>query len=143
MSKTASKQQSISGPTPGPWTVRIWATQDDPEKLRKLGIEPVPALTNDGERTIWAGEIPVASVRCQADFKRGQGYRTDCDIRDANARLIAAAPALQAACDDALGFVVAYIKATESLSTLPQGLPAPYVMETQLRDALALARGRA
>jgi hypothetical protein len=36
----------------------------------------------------------IALVDCQTRFKRGQGWQTECDEREANARLIAAAPEL-------------------------------------------------
>jgi hypothetical protein len=36
----------------------------------------------------------IALVDCQTRFKRGQGWQTECDEREANAHLIAAAPEL-------------------------------------------------
>lgn len=69
--------------TPGPW------------HPSEIGF-----LTNDGQRPIMAGRVDdqerrrVALVDCQISYKRGQGYKTDCAEREANARLIAAAPAL-------------------------------------------------
>jgi hypothetical protein len=31
-------------------------------------------------------------VDCQTPFKRGEGWQSECEVREANARLIAAAP---------------------------------------------------
>jgi hypothetical protein len=36
-------------------------------------------------------------VDCQTPFKRGEGWQSECEVREANARLIAAAPDLLAA----------------------------------------------
>ena len=48
---------------------------------------------NDGSVAIPAEEI-VARASCRTEFPRGQGYAAECEVRDANARLIAAAPDL-------------------------------------------------
>ena len=68
--------------TPGPWV------------LSKIGFR-----TNDGAAPVMApdpdlGEKRVALVDCQTRFKRGQGWKAECAEREANARLIAAAPEL-------------------------------------------------
>lgn len=69
--------------TPGPWAPSA------------IGF-----MTNEGQKPIMSGAIDdperkrVALVDCQTPFKRGQGHKTDCAERDANARLIAAAPDL-------------------------------------------------
>lgn len=83
--------------TPGPWRFQKFAHSDeDMVQLQSLGMEPVRLLTNDGMATVSAedeeGSKPVARVVCQTPYKRGQGYKADCAERDANARLIAAAP---------------------------------------------------
>lgn len=84
--------------TPGPWKTRLYFQDEaDLAELQELGIEPTKALTNDGARAVMAGETRVALIDCQTKFKRGQGHRSDCPERDANARLIAAAPELLAA----------------------------------------------
>jgi len=89
--------------SPAPWEFREWATEPDPELealAAKAGrsVKRVPMLTNDGARIIMAGEggehRRVALVECQTKYKRGQGHETECAERDANARLIAAAPDL-------------------------------------------------
>lgn len=101
--------------TPGPYSFRFYMTDDDPTKLRDLGIDPVRALTNDGQIAIMApdeerGAKRIALVDCQIKFKRGTGYKTNCAERDANARLFAAAPDL----------LTALIKLTnEVLGSLP------------------------
>lgn len=81
--------------TPGPWTSDIFlGTDDHIQELRKHGMEPTQALTNDGSRFVMAGEQRVALVDCQSKYKRGEGYKAQCAERDANARLIKAAPDL-------------------------------------------------
>jgi hypothetical protein len=52
---------------------------------------------NDGAVPVLADDARVALVDCQTDFKRGQGWKAKCITRDANARLIAAAPDMLAA----------------------------------------------
>lgn len=83
--------------TPGPWEFILHPYDDvELEKRRKLGIEPIRMLTNQGEAPIMGGlgddRRRVALVDCQADYKRGRGYEAECEERDANARLIALAP---------------------------------------------------
>jgi len=90
---------SKSKHTPGPYWWRLYANEpEDVERARALGIEPVRMLTNEGQIALMAGaqgdSRRVALVDCQTNFKRGQGYKTECAERDANARLIAAAPDL-------------------------------------------------
>lgn len=86
---------STAAHTPGPWSFREFH-QDEAEihEMRALGLEPIPALTNQGERSIMASSGRVGLVDCQTKFKRGKGYKSECAERDANARLIAAAPEL-------------------------------------------------
>jgi len=74
--------------TPGPW----WPAPD------RHGIL---MLNNNGSRTVMAGEaddaLPVCEVGAHIQCKRGTGHRADCPVREANARLISAAPDLLAA----------------------------------------------
>ena len=99
----------MSGHTPGPWSFSPFhGTPESIAESRKYGIEPVPALTNDGQAFVMAmadGEERrrVALVDCQIRFKRGHGHEADCAERTANARLIAAAPCLLAALESLLG----------------------------------------
>ena len=96
----------MSKHTPEPWTFEEWL--GDPEPLRAVGLEPTPNVSNDGARYIMAGERRIALVDCQTKFKRGQGHRVVCAERDANARLIAAAPGLLDALKEALAFVAVW-----------------------------------
>lgn len=85
--------------TPGPWEVAVYGMSPETvEKLRECGIEPTRILTNDGQVPIMAGagedKDRIALVDCQTVYKRGQGHKAECEVRDANARLIAAAPTM-------------------------------------------------
>ena len=80
-------------PTPGPWTFRFYANSDkEVAEARKFGIEPVRMLDNNGACAIMSGDGDDAKRICmvdrQAKAKRGEGYKTECSERDANARLI-------------------------------------------------------
>jgi len=93
---------SKSDHTPGPWDFPMFAISDeDREMAERLGMEVPRFHHNDGAVSIMAGSgderKAVANVLCQTRFKRGEGYRTVCNERDANARLVAAAPDLLAA----------------------------------------------
>jgi hypothetical protein len=81
--------------TPGPWIFRQWGLTDEVlEQMTKAGINPVRMLTNSGAAAVTADDVQVATVNSQTPFKKGQGHLVDCPVRDANARLIAAAPEL-------------------------------------------------
>jgi hypothetical protein len=87
--------------TPGPWVFEPYPyPEEEVEKRRNLGMEPIRMLTNEGQAPIMGGSREeedrrrVAVVDCQADYKRGQGYKSECEERDANARLIALAPTM-------------------------------------------------
>src|SRR5262245_8397620 len=81
--------------TPGPWEFSLYGhTPEMLEKMRANGMEPVRMLNNAGGVAITAEIGPVAEVHCQTEYKRGNGHLTHCAERDANARLIAAAPEL-------------------------------------------------
>ena len=100
--------------TPGPWEAPLWhGTDEHNAQAIAHGLKPVPALTNDGQRFVMAGvgddTNRVALVDCQTPFKRGKGHQTDCAERDANARLIAAAPELLAALEGMLRAKVSVI----------------------------------
>jgi hypothetical protein len=81
--------------TPGPWKFREYAQTDEMlAEARSLGLEPTRYINNDGSVPVSAAETGICTVSCQTPFKRGSGHRAECDERDANARLIAAAPCL-------------------------------------------------
>lgn len=80
------------GHTKGPWTFRLYATDDSPEELRRLGMKPIRMLDNSAGMAISGENGRIAVVDCQASYKRGQGHATECAERDANARLIASSP---------------------------------------------------
>jgi hypothetical protein len=89
--------------TPGPWVYNLYPYGDEEvEKRRSLGIEPVRMLTNEGQAPIMGGPEDdsrrIALVDCQVEYKRGKAHLTECAEREANARLIAAAPDLLAVC---------------------------------------------
>lgn len=65
--------------TPRPWHFREFLTDN------------IPALSNTGERSIMGEHTRIGTVDCQADYKRGQGHKSVCKERDANARLIVTA----------------------------------------------------
>jgi hypothetical protein len=73
--------------TPGPW------------RVSSVG------LTNDGKRAVTADDAGIAWVHPQTPFKRGDGWRHDCCEREANARLIAAAPDMLEALREARPYV--------------------------------------
>jgi hypothetical protein len=74
---------------PGPW------------RVAQIHVETGMAM-NGGEWAVMHGDINdddggrVCVVDAQTPFKRGKGHQHDCDIRNANANLIAAAPELYA-----------------------------------------------
>ena len=81
--------------TPGPWKFREYAQTDEMlAEARSLGLEPTRYINNDGSVPVSAAETGICTVSCQTPFRRGSGHRAECDERDANARLIAAAPEL-------------------------------------------------
>lgn len=117
MNDTTRKQH-----TPGPWTSPIF------HGAAQFGIKPVPALTNEGSRFVMSPAGRIALVDCQTEFKRGKGHQADCAERDANARLIAAAPEMLAALQ-----ACACFWGSDSLYDSP--------VAKQARAAIAKARG--
>lgn len=82
--------------TPGPYFFREYAQDaEDLEQMRGLGMKPTRMLTNEGQVALMAGEGDdvkrIALIDCQTRYKRGEGYKTECAERDANAALFAAA----------------------------------------------------
>lgn len=93
MAKTAAH-------SPAPWVFRKYA-QDDAKiaEMQKVGMEPTLMLDNNGATFVMGATVDghadrIAVVDCHTKFKRGEGFRAECAERDANARLIAAAPEL-------------------------------------------------
>jgi hypothetical protein len=82
--------------TPGPWFYRpILGEPEDIEKMREFGMEPVQAMTNEGQRYVMAPDKRVCLVDMQCEgVKRNERHKSIDAERDANARLIAAAPEL-------------------------------------------------
>jgi hypothetical protein len=110
---------SESKPTPGPWYVS------------QVG------LTNGGERPITTEDGRICTVDCQTPFKRGEGWQSECEVREANARLIAAAPDLLDAAKDAL-WALDNAAAILSVQGLESTLSDPRIA---LRAAIAKASG--
>lgn len=85
----------MSKHTLGPWTFREYALTDEMlAEAETLGIKPVRFINNDGSVPVSSAGTKICNVDCQASFKRGSGHQAECEERDANARLIAAAPEL-------------------------------------------------
>lgn len=109
----------MSKHTPAPWNSPIWSGDEEFNlKAEAMGIARVPALTNDGCRFVMAENRRVALVDCATAYKRGKGHQTECAERDANARLIAAAPNLL----DVLNLVLRGLKsgAVKSQPIMPE-----------------------
>lgn len=84
--------------TPGPWRSPIFHGSDETiAEARAFGLTPIPSLDNDGSRFLMSDGKRIGMIECQTKYKRGQGHKTECAERDANAHLIAAAPELYAA----------------------------------------------
>lgn len=121
------------GHTPGPWTFReFMGSPEQVEFGRKHGIEPVPALTNDGARIVMADGVRIGTVDSQTEFKRGKGHEVVCAERDANATLIAAAPELLAALKDAARWI----------NLLPAEIRDGSIMPEKLAEVIARAESR-
>jgi len=73
--------------TSGPWRI--------------ASIHAQGMFLNSGAMVVTSDTDRICEVDCQADFKRGAGHAAQCSTRDANARLIAAAPTMFAALDAA------------------------------------------
>lgn len=98
-------------------------------------------LTNDGQKaimTVGDDRVRVALVDRHAVAKRGQGYLIECPVRNANARLIAAAPDLLDACDMSINTLLGCCVAgggVDDRSTMLATI-------AQLRSAIAKALGK-
>lgn len=126
---------SAEGWTRGPWSYRKFAQSgQDLAEIEELGLKPTMMLTNDGSAMVMAGDDRVALVDCQTKFKRGEGYRAECPRREANARLIAAAPDLY----EALATVMVALKVVREDGN---EFPDFDAWEKAARAALAKATG--
>ena len=81
--------------TPGPWKV--------------ANIHANGFYGNSGEAMVTAEDRRICAVDCATNFKRGHGYTHVCAERDANTRLIAAAPDMLAALTYVLPWLEAHI----------------------------------
>lgn len=89
----------MSKHTPGPWELKLHhLSEQEVAQAKKLGMEVPRLLSNEGQCPVMAGtgddRCRIAQVDAHAEWKRGQGWHAECETRDANARLIAAAPEL-------------------------------------------------
>lgn len=73
--------------TTGPWRIA---------EMNMQGI-----YMNSGAAVVCTDDGPVAEVACQSRFARGSGSSAKCNVRDANAHLIAAAPEMLEAIETA------------------------------------------
>ena len=91
-------QETKHTPTPGPWTWNTYMGGDAHAAARRAaGIEPTMALNNDGGTYVMGTGELIAVVALQAAVKKKDLWHAEDGERDANARLIAAAPSLLAA----------------------------------------------
>lgn len=117
-----------------PWSYRKFAQSDEDlaqiKKMQQGGmdIKPTFLVTNEGQAVVMQGDKRIACVDMHADYKRGERHKTECPERDANARLIAAAPDLLAALEAA-----ADLMEQEDFATL--------TLVPKLRAAIAKAKG--
>lgn len=54
-------------------------SDEDVAFMREHGMEPVRLLTNDGAVPIMGSVARIALVDRQSPFKRGQGYKAECE----------------------------------------------------------------
>lgn len=83
--------------TPKPWLSRKYSHDDATiRKMRAAGIEPTPALTNDGSRVVKDTDgNPIAYVLLRdTTVKPKDAHLTDDPEREANTDLIKTAPEL-------------------------------------------------
>ncbi len=82
----------MSAYTKGEWVFRVWG--QEPVTIDGMAIPGTRMLTNDGGAPIVCDGRRIVVVDAQAKSKRGEAWKVECAERDANARLIAAAPDL-------------------------------------------------
>jgi len=120
--------------TPGPWEWSKYAGgKEQAERARAVGLEPTRSLTNDGDTPVMGDDGLVASVALRDySVKKSQRWQADDEERDANARLIAAAPDLLVVLEHAVAR--AEVANAEGNPILSAWLP-------DARAALAKAKG--
>lgn len=96
--------------TPGPWRIA---------DLNKQGM-----FNNDGSGVVLAGDnddsVRICTVAAHSPAKRGKGHELDCSVREANARLIAAAPDLLRTSQAVLRWYAAHGKSTPDDTWTPE-----------------------
>lgn len=79
--------------TPGPWSFKPFGGTDaEIAELQQMGLKPLRMIMNNGAVAVTHADGRICEVDCQSPYKRGAGHLAECEERDANARLIAAAP---------------------------------------------------
>lgn len=120
--------------TAGPFFWRkFFGEPEDNEFRASLGLPPVRALTNEGQIAIMAGEGEdvkrIALIECQTKYKRGEGSRSACAERDANANLFATSGLMLA--------VLRFVASDPCFSKLGS------VTQDEVRSAISKATGAA
>jgi len=103
--------------TPGPW--RIAEMHGLGLYMNDVAVSVVQAdEAAEEDRPIQH----IAFVSCHADYKRGTGHKAQCAERDANARLIAAAPDLLEALKAVMEALIADLPQAEGGPTVQGAL---------------------
>lgn len=124
----------MSEHTQNTWEYRRWAQDDSTiAKMREVGMEPTERMGNNGERYITDSEGVVCAVYATTTPKRGKGHDHADDARDKRAHLIAAAPDLLAALEQALP----YVEDAEVLGGFKKGVVDGHLR--MIRNAIARA----
>ena len=106
--------------THGPWSVGTTLLTND-------GARPIMGVDSEG----FPKRVALADMQREG-VKRGQAWKADCDEREANARLMAAAPDLL----EALKYLLAHCKGLDRF----EGNPINQAIE-DARAAIAKAEG--
>jgi len=126
--------------TPGPWKFEEFSGgEKQAEEVRQvLGREPTRMLTNEGYAFVSTDGGVVATIAPQRqDLKKRDLCTEEDQERSANARLIAAAPDLLAACDAGLDALARHINEADGKPVCLHVRQAYNILDA----ALAKARG--